>query len=188
MGEINRFQPFYNTRPAIGIVYRRNYNPFYSAKASIIRGELSASDKNFDASLYQVLRNAKIDNVAIYDLSLQLEFNFLEISKDKKGNKFSPYFNVGLALFYAENIDNIQLAIPFGLGVKYKISPKFELGLEWSYRKTFTDKLDGISEFSTVGLYEYKQQGQINNNDWYSFVGINILYNLAKKKRCPVYN
>ena len=38
-----------------------------------------------------------------------------------------------------------QLNIPFGGGVKYKLTEKVNLGLELLYRKTFTDYIDDIS-------------------------------------------
>jgi hypothetical protein len=39
----------------------------------------------------------------------------------------------------------INLAIPFGLGVRLKAGPFFNLALEGGYRKTFTDYLDDVS-------------------------------------------
>lgn len=38
-----------------------------------------------------------------------------------------------------------QLVIPYGLGVKTKVGPFFNLALEVGYRKTFTDYLDDVS-------------------------------------------
>ena len=38
-----------------------------------------------------------------------------------------------------------QINIPFGAGVKYKLTEKVNLGLELLYRKTFTDYIDDIS-------------------------------------------
>src|SRR5690606_9409794 len=38
-----------------------------------------------------------------------------------------------------------QLIIPFGLGIKIKAGPFFNLVMEGGYRKTFTDYLDDVS-------------------------------------------
>lgn len=38
-----------------------------------------------------------------------------------------------------------QVSIPFGLGIKWSISPSFGIALEWGMRKTFTDYLDDVS-------------------------------------------
>ena len=37
------------------------------------------------------------------------------------------------------------LSIPFGIGVRYKLSRKVDIGFEVGYRYTFTDLLDGVS-------------------------------------------
>ena len=44
-----------------------------------------------------------------------------------------------------EPYSNWQIAIPFGAGVRYKLSRYFDLSFEISYRQTFTDYLDDVS-------------------------------------------
>ncbi len=52
---------------------------------------------------------------------------------------------------YADNGDyptpykRVQIAIPFGLGVRYKIDRHWDMSLEVGWRKTFTDYLDDAS-------------------------------------------
>jgi opacity protein-like surface antigen len=46
---------------------------------------------------------------------------------------------------YADPYSRIQVAIPFGLGVKYKLDKNWDLGFEIGWRKTFTDYLDDVS-------------------------------------------
>lgn len=41
----------------------------------------------------------------------------------------------------------VQVAVPFGIGVKYAISSNLDLALEIGYRLTFTDYLDDVSTF-----------------------------------------
>ncbi len=38
-----------------------------------------------------------------------------------------------------------QVAFPLGLGIRYKVSPRMDIGLEVAYRFTFTDYLDDVS-------------------------------------------
>lgn len=40
---------------------------------------------------------------------------------------------------------NFGIIIPYGLGVRFKINPNFNLSIEGGYRKTFTDYLDDAS-------------------------------------------
>jgi len=46
---------------------------------------------------------------------------------------------------YPDPYSRIQFAIPFGLGVKYKIARQWDLGFEITWRKTFTDYIDDVS-------------------------------------------
>jgi hypothetical protein len=46
---------------------------------------------------------------------------------------------------YPEKYKRVQLAIPFGLGVRYRYNTQWDLGFEIGWRKTFTDYLDDIS-------------------------------------------
>lgn len=46
---------------------------------------------------------------------------------------------------YPEAYKRVQFAIPFGLGVRYKIDRFWDLNLEIGWRKTFTDYLDDAS-------------------------------------------
>jgi hypothetical protein len=67
---------------------------------------------------------------------------------------------------------NVQLAIPFGLGIKYIVNPKWYLSLELGIRKTFFDYLDNISDENT-GIKNY-QYGNPFDNDNYFFFGISL--------------
>ncbi len=49
----------------------------------------------------------------------------------------------------------IQIAIPFGLGVKYKISNRLDLSVEIGYRYLFFDYIDDVSgEYANLGLLD----------------------------------
>lgn len=39
-----------------------------------------------------------------------------------------------------------QVSLPFGLGLKWNLTPGFSVGFEWGMRKTFTDYLDDVSK------------------------------------------
>jgi hypothetical protein len=93
--------------------------------------------------------------------------------------KLNPYAFAGVGLLYmnpvtrdsmgvkhalqplmTENVkySKFQPVIPFGLGVKVKLDPFFNLVLEGGYRKTFTDYLDDVSSVRYVKLDELKNQ------------------------------
>jgi len=98
-----------------------------------------------------------------------------------------------------------SLSVPFGIGIKYSFSKRIAASLEWGMRKTFTDYIDDVSKTyyqspSNVqpGTDEYRdllfsdpnlshepnmQRGNSENDDWYSFAGITITYNINLKNR-----
>ncbi len=46
---------------------------------------------------------------------------------------------------YPEPYKRVQIVVPFGVGVRYKIDRYWDLSLEVGWRKTFTDYLDDVS-------------------------------------------
>lgn len=86
------------------------------------------------------------------------------------------------------------LNIPFGAGMKFRISSRFNLNLDFTARYAFTDYLDDVSgEYRNKydnELQEYaanptnqatKMRGNSKSNDFYSFTSISLHYNFGKK-------
>ena len=48
---------------------------------------------------------------------------------------------------YPRKYRKMQIAIPFGIGFKYKLNREWDLGFELAWRKTFTDYLDDVSSY-----------------------------------------
>ena len=64
------------------------------------------------------------------------------------------------------------------IGAKYRVENSFILSFEIGARYKFTDKIDGNILNSEEISYNF---GNINNNDWYMFTGINITYTFGRK-------
>jgi len=55
---------------------------------------------------------------------------------------------------YAKPYSLIQLAIPLGVGVRYKINDRFDIGAELGFRITFTDYLDDVAgNYADQGVF-----------------------------------
>ena len=104
-----------------------------------------------------------------------------------------------------EPYDLIQVSMPFGLGLKYRAFKYVTFGLEYGFRKTWTDYLDDVSttyvdpDLLTANTDEmaailadrtgevrsgYKnpigaQRGDDSLDDWYTFFGFNITVKLS---------
>lgn len=172
LGDINPKQMFYSSNINIGALYRYNLNPRYAIRASMTFCDLNADDNDFD-NLYQQARNQSF-STEIVDFSLLLEFNFQNFLLPKKSysKRFSPFVGLGVA-YVSSTGTSSSFAIPFVLGVKVAIGDRWGATAEWSFRKTFTDDLDALSD-----PYKFNKKSLFHNNDWISSIGISITYKI----------
>ncbi len=65
---------------------------------------------------------------------------------------------------YPDPYKRIQVAIPAGVGVRYKISPRFDVAFEIGYRFTFFDYLDDVSgDYPDLGDLQSDLARQMSN-------------------------
>lgn len=175
-GDLVRTYNFKYSKPAATVFYRSNLSTVVSFRAAGTFGKIGAEEKPIDAMGVQ--RDASFD-LFLFEASTVMEYHFLNWRESKRFVRFTPYLFAGLGLFsISGNADktaeysNVQVAIPFGGGIKYVYNPKWYLSLEFGVRKTFFDYLDNIS----VGDRRQKnyQYGNPNDNDTYFFLGISI--------------
>ncbi|MBK0404399.1 outer membrane beta-barrel protein [Adhaeribacter sp. BT258] len=109
---------------------------------------------------------------------------------------------------YEDQYSKVQIAIPFGAGVRYKLDRNWDLGFEIGWRKTFTDYLDDVSSnyvLSDADLPSAKavemanrsfdrsvhgpgqQRGDKTDQDWYIVTGFNLTYILPTNVRSPKF-
>lgn len=140
---------------------------------------LGADDYN--SNIYEnVVRNLHFRN-DIKEVSIVGVYNIISENRNLfKRNKWSPYFTIGIGLFFhnpkAKTPQNLSgkweelqpigtegqklrdiytqapvpyslktLSYPFGIGVNYKFSKKWDVGVELIYRNTHTDYIDDVS-------------------------------------------
>lgn len=118
----------------------------------------------------------------VYDLSARAEFNFFPYGigeSYKRLRRWTPYLTLGVGVAMASSGGNTAVAptIPMGLGVKYKLSQRWNLGLEFTMTKAFSDKFDGpaLNDLNHIKTAFYK------NTDWYSRLTVGISYEFGKR-------
>ncbi|MBU8892668.1 MAG: outer membrane beta-barrel protein [Bacteroidales bacterium] len=186
-GDINNSRLFYSPSMTYGIIVKYNLNNYLSTRVKGFYGKLGGSDYDF-SEIENQLRGASF-STSFIDLSASIEFSFLPYTSSgyikKNKNRFAPYMFIGIGgnfLFSSEGFEN-PVTIPFGLGIKYNIFERLTLGLEWSYRKTFTDEIDGV-----LNVQDVDNTPVIHNDDWYSLCGVFVTYKLFRDKiDCPTY-
>ena len=184
MGNINASRHFYALSPAAGAIFKLNFNDHYSIKTNFNYGQIRADDLDFDNILNQTRTATFVNN--FYDISLQAEFNFLPFRSTIFTRPLSPYLTAGLSHTFIRVSGESGtgfLNIPFGAGIKYGISRKITLGMEWILKKSFSDSIDGVKSFG-----QFNSPSLVHNNDWVSLAGIFITIKpFERRGDCPAY-
>lgn len=180
LGDLNTTH-FNNSLPFGGIVIRKNIDRRFSYKAELLYLNIAADDR-VDATDTIAINRGLHFRSSVFELSGQIEFNFLPFEAGNALYTWTPFVYTGLSFFHfnpqAENKDGLwvnlqelgtegqgsnsfperkkypltQLAIPLGGGLKIAINPSFNIILEYGVRKTFTDYLDDVSTTYPEGV------------------------------------
>jgi hypothetical protein len=191
-GDLSPAYQFENNRPALTIFYRKDVSVPITLRGAFSGGMLQANDLNVQgangdiAPLHNYRRASTKGGLA--EASAIIEYNFFDFHNRKNKIHFTPYVFIGVAGFYANtktiydspvteflNTKGAMLgvAIPVGVGIKYALSPRWNLGLEAGARKTFTDELDHLSDQNAF-------LANRNTKDWYFYNGVSVSYTFYK--------
>lgn len=118
----------------------------------------------------------------IYDLSARGEFNFFAYGIGetyKRLRRWTPYITVGVGVALASTGGKTYVAptIPMGMGIKFKLSERWNLGVEFTMTKAFNDNFDSpeLSDLNGIKTEFYK------NTDWYSRLTVGVSYEFGKR-------
>lgn len=178
MGDANLNGFYKNMTLAGGAMGRYNINPRMALKFDLVYGSVkgnAAKGKN----QFPATEGQQWDfNNSLIDLGCQYEISFWGFGTGQgyKGHKrLTPYIQLGMGFTYCN--DALAMNIPLGVGVKYKLKPRWNVGVDWSMRFSTSDKLDGIED-----PYRIKS-GFLKNKDSYSWTMFYISYDLCPKYR-----
>ena len=167
------------------ILFRYIYNPRFNFKTKFYVGGLGGDTSKMDDILPDG-ENFKF-TTTFYELGEMVEFHFFNYGmgeRYRKLKRWTPYITAGLGVtaWKADGKFGAAATIPLGIGFKYKPALRWNLGLEFLMKKTFTDRLDGEHLKDPYGI----KSGFMKNTDWYSTLTITISYEFSK--RCAVCN
>ena len=185
-GDANYSGMFKNMNIMGGVVWRYNFNPRMVLKTNLamarISGDTAGGENKFPGGDTDFSRT-------IYDLGVQFEYNFFAYGEGtgyKRTHRLTPYIMGGIgATFAPEPLESVFTPnIAVGVGAKYKLAPRLNLGCELSFRMTFSDKLDVTKSDAPIleDPYGIKSSG-MKNKDSYSFFAIFLTYDLSPKYR-----
>lgn len=177
LGDYNPAKHFNETKTYLGGFYRYNLNDRFALR-------FNAGFSKIDVNNARLPDNAGMSfpegfQASVKDFSGVVEFNFRSfmVSKVERSSLWSPYIFTGVGFLATE--DGSGVHIPLGLGVKFNVYRQISCGFEWSARKMFTDKLDGLSDPWGTGETNF-----IYNKDWFFVAGVTISYRFPTSPEC----
>jgi hypothetical protein len=242
-GDINTRAKLNRPKIAVGAFFRKQFSNYVALRVSAHYAKLGYSDVYNKSNDFQRRRNLSF-NSNIFELALQGDFNFYKFIPGDPDHRFTPYVTLGVGVFtydpYAYLNDQkvflrplgtegqgntlypdrkpygtMALCVPFGVGVKYAVNERMNVGVEIAHRFTKTDYLDDVSttyigadkfpllpdgspsvarqmqdrSYETgeiIGL-EGRQRGFSQQKDQYVIAELTVSWNLTSY-RCPTAN
>jgi len=228
---------------AFGAFFRKQFGNYVALRVGGHFAELGYSDIYNTQNEFDLRRNLSF-NTNIFEATLQGDFNFYKFVPGDPRYRFTPYITFGVGAFsydpytyyngqkvYLRPLGTegqgsaaypnrkpygtMAICFPLGVGIKYSLNPKLNLGFEVAYRFTTTDYIDdvsttyaGIANFPTLPdgqpslaallqdrSYETgtpigiagRQRGYSNQKDAYAFAEFTLTLNITSYK-CPTSN
>ena len=182
LGDVNKSNFLQHPGFAGGAIFRYLPSTRWAVKANLTVAGISgnSADNNMafpDGATYSF-------SSTLYDMGAQLEFNFFDYGIGAtylKLKRITPYMTVGIGGVVASASGQTSFAVnmPVGVGLKYKLKERLNVGVEFTMRKAFGDKLDGLSDLNGV------KSSFAKNTDWSSFTMFTISYEFSKRcKTC----
>ena len=195
LGDVNK-TPFSDLSAMGGVVLRRIFNPRMCVKGNVALGHIRGSsggyflpnDPNSGTPEGGTPCTVSFSRNVI-DVGAQFEMNFWAYGMSggyKENSHITPYALAGMGITVGMGGGGSTcgaLNLPVGVGVKYKVRPRLNLGLEWTMRFTTSDNLDDTGAGTTLmHPYGVKSVG-LKNKDCYSFLMMSVTYDLSPKYR-----
>ncbi len=160
---------FQNVREMYGANFRYRFDQRWSLQVKGVMHHIAG--ENWDNRLINM------DAVA--------EFNFFRFgarSYDRRVKPFTPYILVGAGVCLHGGMQKVAAYIPFGVGFKCKLAPRFNIQLAWQNNLYFTDNLENVPELDNT----YNLNGtNVFNCDVTGTISLGLTFEFAKdKKKC----
>lgn len=170
-------------QPAGAIVWRRLLNPYMGFRVMGMMGKLKGDATRVETYYPDETTRAYSFDRSLTDISVTYEYNFWPYGtgRDYRGAKrLTPFVFGGIGATYVSGGEKkvFTANVPIGLGIKYKLKERLNVGLEWSMHFSLSDELDGIAD-----PYGIKSSGAFKNTDCYSGLMLTLTYSFKSKCR-----
>lgn len=170
-------------QPAGAIVWRRLLNPYMGFRVTGMMGKLKGDATRVETYYPDETTRTYSFDRSLTDVSVTYEYNFWPYGtgRDYRGAKrLTPFVFGGIGATYVSGGEKkvFTANVPIGLGIKYKLKERLNVGLEWSMHFSLSDELDGIAD-----PYGIKSSGAFKNTDCYSGLMLTLTYSFKSKCR-----
>lgn len=242
-GDLNTKAHLNRPKPALGLFFRKQLGNYTALRVAAHYAQVGYSDVYNKDNEYQRRRNLSF-NSNVFEFTIQGDFNFFKFVPDDPDYIFTPYLTFGAGVFnydpYAflggkkyflrplgtegqgtaaypdrKPYSTMAMCFPIGVGIKYALTNRMNLGFEVVYRYTTTDYLDDVSKTyvgsdkfpslpdgtpsvaqmlqdrsyetgDAIGI-EGRQRGYSKQKDAYILAEVTLSFNLTSY-RCPSAN
>lgn len=175
-----------NMQPSASLILRRIFNPYMGVKLDVMYGKLKGSSADVKTYYPGYDDNPIEFSNTLLDAGLTFEYNFWPYGTGREyrgAKRLTPFVFLGIGATYVTGggENSFTANVPIGLGVKYKIGKRLNLGLEWAMHFSLSDKLDGVED-----PYGIESSGVFKNTDCYSALKLTLTYSFMPK--CKICN
>lgn len=182
-GDVNRSSVLYDPGLAWNLQFRYNVNLRWAMALDFGSNLLQGDSRDFDNAfpLGQLMTFER----HYYQFGFRPEFTFWNYgwgSDYREKRRLAPFLTAGIGFGWADgkssgdSKSNSMLALPLGLGVKWKMAPRWDLQLTGLWSKTLGDGLDGMTDPYQMGTTTPV------NTDWIGQLMLSITFSF--KERC----
>lgn len=173
-GDLNTRARINRPKMAASMFFRKNLNNYIAVRVGATYARVGYSDIYNRYNDFMYRRNLSF-NSNVWELSLQGDFNFFRFMPGEPTENFTPYVTFGVGVFSYDPYAYLQgrkiylrpvgtegqgsplypdrksygttaLSIPIGMGIKYAVNDRINIGFEVLHRITNTDYLDDVSK------------------------------------------
>ena len=168
-------------QPMATLLVRRNLNPYMGLRLAASLGKLKGDERDVKTVYPSTGVTPYSFSRTLTDVSLTYEYNFWPYGTghDYYGAKrLTPFVFLGLGGTYAggDGSSVFTANVPIGLGLKYKVGQRMNVGVEWAMHFSMSDKLDGRKD-----SYGITSSGMFKNTDCYSVLQLTLSYSFMPK-------
>ena len=180
LGDANTANLYQNPSWDVELLFRYIANPRWAFKSNFYVGGLRGNSAQM-TNVFPSGETYKF-STTFFEIGEMAEFNFFNYGmgeRYRKLKRFSPYITGGVSLtvWSVGGATTAGFTLPFGVGAKFKINRRLNLGAEFLMKKVFSDRLDGPQLADPMGI----KSAFAKNTDWYSTLTITRSYEFSKR-------